>query len=81
MILNKELTPRELRINYIVGHAVFVEALGLLGYYLRKYHENEWKDYINKLSKIDWDRNNLEDWLGRAFNKNGRIQKRHTRFN
>ncbi|MBS4205482.1 DNA sulfur modification protein DndB [Lederbergia citrea] len=75
MILNKELTPRELRVNYIVGHAVFFEALGILGYYLRKYHENEWKDYIKDLSKIDWNRANTNDWLGRAFNHSGRIQK------
>ena len=75
MVLNKELNTRELRSNYIVGHGVFIEAVGIVGRYLRKYHENNWKQYINKLSKIDWSRSNTHDWLGRAFNQNGRIQK------
>ncbi|MGE7118866.1 DNA sulfur modification protein DndB [Peribacillus sp. NPDC046944] len=75
MVLNKELTTRELRANYIVGHGVFIEAVGLVGRYLRKYHENNWPQYIKRLSKIDWTRVNTNDWLGRAFNQNGRIQK------
>lgn len=75
MVFNKELTPRELRMNFIVGHAVFLEAVGLVGNYLRKYHDHNWKLYIKKLQKVDWSRNNTDDWLGRAFNANGRIQK------
>jgi DNA sulfur modification protein DndB len=75
MVLKKELNTRELRANYIVGHGVFIEAVGLVGRYLRKYHENNWPQYIKRLSKIDWTRSNTNDWLGRAFNQNGRIQK------
>lgn len=75
MVLNKELNTRELRANFIVGHGVFIEAMGIVGRYLRKYHENNWKQYIKKLSKVDWTRSNTKDWLGRAFNQNGRIQK------
>lgn len=74
-VLNKELTPRDLRANFIVGHGVFIEAVGIVGNYLRKYHEDEWQDYIKKLKKIDWNRSNTSDWLGRAFSHNGRIQK------
>lgn len=75
MVLRKELTPRDLRTNFIVGHAVFIEAVGTLGNYLRKFHEDNWELYIQKLSKVDWNRDNTNDWLGRSFNKNGRIQK------
>lgn len=75
MVYKKELNTRELRANYIVGHGVFIEAIGLVGRYLRKYHESNWAQYINRLSKIDWTRSNTTDWLGRAFNQNGRIQK------
>jgi len=74
-VFNKELTPRELRANYIVGHGVFIEAIGLVGNYLKKYHDHEWEIYIKKLSLIDWNRTNTTDWLGRAFNQSGRIQK------
>lgn len=75
LVLKKELSPRDLRANYILGHGVFVEAIGLLGNYLKSYHETDWKGYIKSLSKIDWSRSNTEDWLDRSFNQNGRIQK------
>ncbi|EWG08458.1 DNA sulfur modification protein DndB [Cytobacillus firmus] len=75
LVFQKELTPRDLRANYIVGHGVFIEAMGLVGNYLIKYNENDWKKYIEKLKKVDWNRSNTADWLGRAFNQNGRIQK------
>ncbi|USK86058.1 DNA sulfur modification protein DndB [Peribacillus asahii] len=75
MVLNKELNTRELRANFIVGHGVFIEAMGIVGRYLRKYHENNWPQYMKKLAKVDWTRSNTNDWLGRAFNQNGRIQK------
>lgn len=74
-VLNKELSPRELRANFIVGHGVFIEAVGIVGKYLREYYPDDWKFFIEKFSKIDWDRNNNDDWLDRAYNKNGRIQK------
>jgi DNA sulfur modification protein DndB len=75
LVYTKEMTPRELRENFIVGHGVFLEALGLVGKYLREYLEKDWIIYINNLSKIDWHRNNTNDWLGRAYSQNGRIQK------
>lgn len=75
LVLLKEITTRELRSNFIVGHGVFIEAVGLVGNYLKKYHQDNWHQYIKKLSKIDWHRNNTSDWLGRCFNQNGRIQK------
>lgn len=75
LVFQKELTPRDLRANYIVGHGVFIEAMGLVGNYLIKYNENDWKKYIKKIKKIDWNRSNTAEWLGRAYNQNGRIQK------
>jgi len=75
MVFQKQMTPRELRANFIVGHGVFIEAVGLVGQYLRKHHPKDWENYIQRLSGIDWNRSNTNDWLGRAFNQNGRIQK------
>lgn len=74
-VLKKEMTTRDLRANFIVGHGVFIESVGIVGNYLRKFHEDEWQIYIKKLRKIDWNRSNTSDWLGRAFSNNGRIQK------
>ncbi|WP_077622437.1 DNA sulfur modification protein DndB [Sediminibacillus massiliensis] len=74
-VINKELTPKELRINYIVGHGVFLEAIGIVGHYLRKYHSTDWQDYVERLKDIDWSRSNAALWEGRAISKNGRVQK------
>ncbi|MFY4775836.1 DNA sulfur modification protein DndB [Metabacillus sp. RGM 3146] len=74
-VLNKELSPRELRATYIVGHGVFIEAIGIIGKYLREYYPEDWVSKIQKLSAIDWNRTNTDLWLGRAFNESGRIQK------
>ncbi|GAA0493384.1 DNA sulfur modification protein DndB [Salinibacillus aidingensis] len=73
-VLNKQISPKDLRMNYIIGHGVFFEAIGLVGNYLRKYHTDEWKSYIKKLKNIDWSRTNSELWEGRSI-KNGRVQK------
>lgn len=75
LVFKKEMTTRDLRANFIVGHGIFIEAVGLVGQYLKNYHPKEWMDYIKQLSQIDWSRSNTSDWLGRAFNQNGRIQK------
>jgi len=75
MVLRRELSPKELRMNFIVGHGVFLEAIGVVGNYLRTFQNENWQDYIKKLKQIDWSRANEELWLGRAFSPNGRIQK------
>lgn len=75
LVMNKELSPRELRATYIVGHGVFLEAIGIIGHYLFENEPVKWKDCIKKLNTIDWNRANTKDWLGRAFGQTGRINK------
>lgn len=74
-VLNKKLSPRDLRINFIVGHSVFVESLGEVGKQLREEYPNGWQKKLKLLRHIDWSRSNINDWLGKTFNDNGRIQK------
>lgn len=74
-VLHKHLSPRDLRGNYIVGHSVFIEAVGEVGKSLKKEYPNTWRDELKKLRYIDWSRTNKKDWLGRTFSDNGRIQK------
>lgn len=74
LVFKSKIAPRELRFNYIVGHGIFLEAIGILGNYLFTYHRDQWTDYLTKLSHIDWSRSN-DEWLGRAFSRTGRINK------
>lgn len=74
-VLNKEMSPSELRATYIVGHGIFLEAIGLIGHTLYKEYPTEWKTYIHNLSSIDWNRSNTKEWMGRAFGQTGRINK------
>lgn len=74
-VLEKKISPRELRIHSIVGHGIFLESLGIVGYYLYLHHPDEWESYIQRLQDIDWNRENKTDWQGRAYSNTGRINK------
>lgn len=74
-VLEKNITPTELRSNYINAHGVFLEAIGIIGNYLYNNHPTDWNKVVKKLSTIDWSRSNSKDWMGRAFGPTGRINK------
>lgn len=74
LVMKKELSPAELRSNYINTHGVFLEAVGIVGNYLYAYHPTDWREYMQRLSKVDWNRSN-KVWLGRAYGTTGRINK------
>jgi len=75
--LNKEISTKELRENYVHAHAVTLLALGHIGADLLTKPESKWKRALKKLKNIDWARSN-DDWEGRAM-VHGRISK--TRMN
>ncbi|MFD0672231.1 DNA sulfur modification protein DndB [Cohnella sp. GCM10027633] len=75
LVLTKEISPRELRQTCIVAHGVFLEAVGIIGHHLYLNMPTNWQDYIRAFSKIDWNRDNKTDWLGRAYGPTGRINK------
>ncbi|OWA34253.1 DNA sulfur modification protein DndB [Saccharibacillus sp. O16] len=74
-VLKKKISPRELRVHSVVAHGIFLEALGIVGYYLYLNHPDEWQTYIKNLKSIDWNRENKTDWQGRAYGNTGRINK------
>lgn len=74
-VFRKELSPSELRTNFINAHGVFLEAVGILGNFLYNHHPTDWPIYLRELSKIDWNRTNSTDWMGRAIGPTGRINK------
>jgi DNA sulfur modification protein DndB len=70
----KQVTPAELRANYINAHGIFLEALGIIGNHLYNMNPTDWPNVLEKLSNIDWHRDNPE-WCGRAVSSTGRINK------
>ncbi|WP_379135236.1 DNA sulfur modification protein DndB [Paenibacillus sp. sgz500958] len=74
LVMKKLLSPSDLRSNYINTHGVFLEAIGIVGNYLFTFHPTDWREFLTKLSAVDWHRSN-KVWLGRAFGTTGRINK------
>ncbi|MCG5961082.1 DNA sulfur modification protein DndB [Acinetobacter baumannii] len=66
-LLEGKITAAELRNNYIHAHGIAVQALGKLGNILLTQYPDNWESKLNKLIYIDWSRNNLKVWYGRAL--------------
>lgn len=74
-VFEKKMSARDLRKYYIISHGVCLEAIGNVGFYLKKNHEKCWKNYVEELGKLDWSRKNEKDWMRRSILTNGRVQK------
>ena len=71
-VLNKTLTKKALRENYIVALAITISAFGKLGRFFFDNREYELEKYLSQLRRIDWLRSN-EEWLGRTIRGNGKV--------
>lgn len=71
-VLNKTLTKKALRENYIVTLAITISALGKLGRFFYDNSGYKMSDYLPKLQKIDWLRSN-NIWVGRTIRENGKV--------
>lgn len=72
-VLNRQMTKKDLRENYIVILAVTLNALGRLGRFFYENPECDMVKYLNKLKGIDWLRSNDRNWKGRTINENGKV--------
>jgi len=72
-VLNRQMTKRDLRENYIVILAVTLNALGRLGRFFYENPEYDMIEYLSKLKSIDWLRSNDRNWKGRTINENGKV--------
>ncbi len=70
-VLNKTLTKKALRENYIVALAITISAFGRLGRHFYE-HRDSMDSYLTKLRSIDWLRTN-EAWVGRTIRQNGKV--------
>lgn len=71
-VLNKTLTKKALRENYIVALAITISAFGKLGRYFYEHRDENMEVYLSKLRSIDWLRTN-EAWVGRTIRQNGKV--------
>ena len=71
-VMNRSLTKKDLRENYIITFAITLTALGKLGRYFYDNPKVNMATSLKKLRKIDWSRSN-EDWLGRMIREDGKV--------
>ncbi len=76
MMLNKEVSPSQLRQEYIHAHGVGLQALGIVGKQLLSEHPNDWESRLVPLQSVDWRKANPE-WVKRTMN-HGRVSKSTT---
>ncbi|WMC09817.1 DNA sulfur modification protein DndB [Oceanimonas pelagia] len=76
MANKKEVSPAQLRQEYIHAHGVGLHALGMLGRSLVSEHPDTWQQDLQKLKSIDWRKSNPE-WLRRTM-LHGKLSKSTT---
>lgn len=69
-----EISSAELRRDYIHAHGVALQAIALVGAELVQEHPDSWKQRLAGLENVDWSRNNVTLWEGRAT-IGGRVSK------
>lgn len=69
-----KITASELRARFIHSHALALQAVGKVGCTLLQTHPDDWESCLASLRKIDWRRENVKEWEGRAF-IGGKISK------
>lgn len=72
----KEVSPVQLRQDYVHAHGIGLQALGQLGYTLLTDYPEQWPDKIAALKAFNWRRNN-PDLIKRAM-QHGKLSKTST---
>jgi DNA sulfur modification protein DndB len=62
----REVSPAELRKNFVHAHAIALAALARAGKSLVKMYPRSWKRRLGPLRSLDWSRSNASLWEGRA---------------
>lgn len=73
-LLNKAITKKELREDYIITLAVTLNAFGKLGSYFYENQNVDMASVLTSLSKVNWSRNCKENWLGRTIGADGKVK-------
>lgn len=79
LLLEKKVSPSELRSEYVHSHTNILNALGMVGYVLITKYSDSWKQKLKGLQKIDWARDN-PIWQGKII-IDGRMLKQRAGIN
>jgi DNA sulfur modification protein DndB len=69
-----DVSPAELRKNFVHAHAIALAALARAGKSLIQKYPRSWKRPLTRLREVDWSRSNASLWEGRAMIA-GRLSK------
>lgn len=77
-LMNRQITKKTLRENYIITLAVTLNALGKLGKNFYDCQDINMQKTLTSLYNIDWLRSNEENWLGRTIRYDGKVMNNET---
>jgi DNA sulfur modification protein DndB len=72
----KQVKGSYLRKKYVHSHGVVLVALGMAGHVLVAQHPEDWRDCLEYLGTMDWERSNSQLWEGVTM-ESGKISKAH----
>ena len=73
LLMEKKVSPHELRSEFVHSHTNILNALGIMGHVLITQYPNSWKQKLKGLQKIDWARDS-PIWEGKVV-VDGRMLK------
>lgn len=73
LLIQKKVTPHELRQSYVHAHTNILNALGMVGHVLVTEYPDTWKDKLKGLQKVEWEKSS-PIWEGKIMNE-GRMTK------
>ena len=73
LLMEKKVSPFELRLEFVHSHTNILNALGLMGHVLTTKYPDSWKQKLKGLQKIDWARDSSL-WEGKVI-LDGRMLK------
>lgn len=71
-VMERALTKKEFRENYIISLAITLNAFGKLGRYFYDNKDVDMENILMNLQHIDWDRSNA-NWLERTIRSDGKV--------
>lgn len=69
-----KMAAGEVRRDFIHSHGIVLQALGHVGNMLLRNYQDNWKNKLKAVKRLDWSRSNTKLWEGRAMT-GGRVSK------